>query len=49
MLQAAPDSGCPKEIKLKVAWENDMWDPNSDNFQRIKAEVEEKVRMYLTF
>ena len=44
-----PASKLRKEIKLKVAWENDMWDPNSDNFQRIKAEVEEKVRMYHTF
>ena len=33
-----------KEIKLKVAWENDMWDPNSDSFRRVKAEIEGKVR-----
>lgn len=38
-----------KEIKLKVAWENDMWDPNSDSFRRVKAEIEGKVRKVMLF
>jgi hypothetical protein len=32
-----------KELKMKVAWDEDMWDPASDNFKMVKAYVEKRV------
>ena len=28
---------------MKVAWEEDMWDPASDSFYQVKTLIEEKV------
>ena len=38
-----PSGKLRKEIKMKVAWQDDMWDPASDSFNQIKTSVEEKV------
>ena len=38
-----PSGKLRKEIKMKVAWQDDMWDPASDTFYQVKALVEEKV------
>ena len=38
-----PSGKLRKEIKMKVAWQDDMWDPASDSFYQVKALVEEKV------
>lgn len=38
-----PTGKLRKEIKLKVAWEDDMWDPEYENFHLLKVEIEEKV------
>ena len=42
------DCGIPtgklrKELKLLLAWEDDMWDPATDNFKLVKAAVEKQV------
>ena len=38
-----PSGKLRKEIKTKVAWQEDMWDPASDSFYQVKTMVEEKV------
>jgi hypothetical protein len=37
-----------KELKMIVAWEEDMWDPASDNFKMVKADVERRVSNLIT-